>query len=252
MMKNITICLVYFRSLSLANLQAALYTLSKQDFSRVNSIAVFDNNTGDSYREILGVINEFYFPVPVVFSTDKHGNKDRTHAWSTNKAVCHVETSWVLMTRADYLLAFDVVEKFVKERDRHHQDWDGFITGYGSHLSLDIKACDQEDWRERGPVTLPGTWYTYTDVDTGVWLARRDAFDRVGGLDERLTAWGHAQTHFQWKLYQTGTEFVQIPEVLFFHPDHGGEKDLDLAHRQLAELGVDLREMWSRSREKVY
>ncbi len=252
MMHDITLCLVYFRSLTLANLRAALYTLTKQNLSRVASIEIIDNNTDDPYRELLGVMNEFNFAVPVVLNTYKHGEPTRTHAWSTNYIVGKALTPWVLVTRADYLLAFDAVGKFVHEKEARGDNWNGFVTGYGSHLGLNITACEETSWREHGPQIIGGTVYNYTKIDTGVWLGRRDAFERVGGLDERLTAWGHAQTHFQWKLHRDGTEFVQIPEVLFFHPDHGGEKDLDLAHRQLAGLGVDLHEMWTRYEGTMY
>lgn len=75
---------------------------------------------------------------------------------------------------------------------------------------------------------------------------RKSAWKAVGGMNESLTAWGHAQTDFQYRLWKSGVEFVRIPEVLFWHPAHGGEKDIDLAHRQLAASGGDLKMMWTR------
>lgn len=213
----------------------------------MQSIQLLDNNTDDSRHEIQAVINEFSFPVPLVFHTYKHKDPSRTHVWSMNYIVHQAQTSWVFVTRADYLLAFNTLERFSAECDQRSHDWNGFVTGWGSHVYLDIEQCEQKLWRQHGPNVLPcGELYKYTEVDTGVWLGRRDAFHNVGGLDERLTAWGHAQTHFQWKLHRSGVEFVQIQDVLFYHPHHGGDKDLDLAHRQIAEIGVDLKQMWER------
>jgi GT2 family glycosyltransferase len=87
---------------------------------------------------------------------------------------------------------------------------------------------------------------TYTVIDSGVWMARRAAFWHVGGLDEALAAWGHAQTHFQWKLHTSGVEFVRIPEILFYHPLHAAERDIALAHEQLRGIGIDIHKMWER------
>jgi hypothetical protein len=243
----ITICFVYFRNLTLANLEAALYSVRRQDFSLVESLVFVDNNTDDAIESICSVISRFCFPVPVYFHSFKHGNPTKTHAWSTNKTVHDVKTPWVFFTRADYLLEKDTLLKFSRLADG-----DVFITGNGNHLDIDIARCERLGWREELRI-LGGTPYDYTPIDTGVWLTRKDAFDRVGGLDEGLTAWGHAQTHFQWKLHKTGTQFLRIPEVLFYHPQHGGEKDLALANQQVAALGINLREMWARYEgPKVY
>jgi GT2 family glycosyltransferase len=77
-------------------------------------------------------------------------------------------------------------------------------------------------------------------------MARRGTYDRIGGFDERLSAWGHAQTEFQYRMHRGGVEFVRLPETLFYHPGHGGDKDMGLANQQLAEVGTDLKVMWAR------
>jgi GT2 family glycosyltransferase len=237
----ITICFVYFRSLTLAHLAAALYSLRRQDLSCVEKILVIDNSTADSQEQIEAVLHSLSFPIPVSLRSYKHEDPTKTHAWSTNIAVRAVETPWVFFCRADYLLSFDVVERFNAEREC------GFVTSHGSHLSVGLDYCELLQWRKDANVLRGhGVHYDYTDIDTGVWLARCEDFERVGGLDERLVAWGHAQTHFQWKLYQSGVRFRCIPEVLFYHMQHGGEKDLPLANQQLAGLGVTVQDMWAR------
>jgi len=245
-MKNLTICLTYFRSLSLANLAASLFSVRQQEMDRVNSVVIVDNNTDDSIRDVLEVINAADLHVPVDFSSFKHKDTAKAQAWSTNVTVRRAQTTWVFYTRADYLLNFDIVRKFLAIVDSKPDTWEGFLVSHGCHLGNSIAECEATTWRESGPRVLHGVEYDYTEIDSGVWMARRETFDRIGGFDERLSAWGHAQTEFQHRMFTAGVEFVRVPEVLFFHPAHGGEKDIEVGHRQLRDLGLDIREMWER------
>lgn len=244
----ITICLTYFRSLTLANLRAALYSVRWQDLSRVERIVVVDNNTEDSTREIERVVDELEWPVSVKLLTCKHEDPNRTHSWSTNLAVSRVKTPWVLFTRADYLLDSDIVARFAAVVDQEPSR-ESFITARGFHLEAGIDVVELTDWRRAGVgelYVLPGALIDYTQIDSGVWMARKATFDRVEGLDESLTAWGHAQTHFQHKVFEAGVEFVQVPEVLFYHPRHSAMRDLGLAHQQLRDHGIDIKQLWKR------
>lgn len=242
----ITVCLTYFRSLTLANLAAALYSVSRQDLSRVAQILVVDNDTADSPAAIRAVMDEAELSVPSRLLSIKHGDPNRTHAWSTNVAVRNTFTPWIFFTRADYLLDFSILTEFLEELDDRGPSWHGFLTANGCHLGADIAACEQSLWRAHGPGLFSGMHFDYTEIDAGVWMARRETFDRVGGLDEHLTAWGHAQTLFQHRLHESGVEFVRIPRTLFYHPHHAASRDLALAHQQLAARGVDLRALWAR------
>jgi GT2 family glycosyltransferase len=143
-------------------------------------------------------------------------------------------------------LDFDIVAKFLAVIDSKPASWEGFITSNGCHLGHDIAACEATTWREAGPSVLHGVEYDYTSLDSGVWMARRQTYERVGGFDESLFAWGHAQTEFQYRVYTAGVEFVRVPEVLFYHPQHSAERDMDLAHQQLRERGLDIRKLWER------
>jgi hypothetical protein len=250
MQRPITICFTYFRGLTPANLAAALYSVSRQDLSLVDSVVVVDNNTQDLVGHIQSVIDAQNLPVPVRLFSYKHGDDTRAQSWSTNVTVRHAETPWVFYTRADYLLDFNILAKFVRVLDAHPAAWDGFVVSNGCFLSSNIDDCEKTNWRATGPSLFTGVVYDYTVVDSGVWMARREMFDRVGGFDETLSAWGHAQTLFQYAVYQSGTEFVRVPEVLHWHVWHGGLRDIDVAHRQLLEhKGIDyegLKKMWSR------
>lgn len=245
----ITICFTYFRSLALANLAAALYSLRRQDLANVEAIVVLDNNTDDLMPSMQAIVDGLAFPIPVHLMSHKHGDHAKTHSWSTNTVLREAVAPWVFFSRADYILDFDAVKRFSDVVRSKSGDWDGFVTGNVYHLNADVGVCEMTRWREAGPrelLSLPGAEASYTVIDAGVWMARKATFDRVGGLDEGLTAWGHAQTHFQHKLFKAGVEFVRIPEPMFYHPQHSAPRDLDLAHRQLGERGISLHDLWSR------
>lgn len=245
----ITICMTYFVSLTLVNLSAALYSLRQQKFDRVKEIIVIDNNTRSGWEEIHQIIEEFKFPVPVRLLSFDHENPERTHSWSTNMAVRHAVTPWIFFSRADYVLDFDIVDKFMQVVDAKPEGWKGFVSSHVYHLHVDIGACNQLSWRLDGPKIfrrLPGVENDYMYIDAGVWLCRRDSFHSVSGLEESLSAWGHAQTHFQHKLYEAGVEFVTLQDTLFYHPQHAAPRDLAVANEQLAAQGIDLRKMWQR------
>jgi len=245
-MKNVTICLVYFRSLTLSNLEAALYSVRQQDMTRVNSVVVIDNNTDDSIKSIQHLIERTDFHVPVYFSSFKHKDSSKTHAWSTNAAVERVETSWIFFTRADYLLEFDAVEKCVAAISHENQ----FIVGGYYDVGLDVHRCEQLSWRRDGPTVLRphGREFDHVMIDSGVWLTSREVFNRVGGMDESMTVWGHAQTVFQHKIHQAGVEFVRVPSIVFYHTAHGYEvpRDHGAATLQLESMGLNIRELWAR------
>lgn len=241
-MRNITICLTYFKSLTLANLDAALHSVRQQDLSQVKELIVVDNDTQDDEVSILDVVESFGFPIPKRVLSFKHGDAGKTHAWSTNRAVQEVTTDLLFFTRADYLLRFDALEKMLEAKGA----LPAFATGDGCHLHQDIARCEETAWRDAGPQIFHGTNYDYTLIDTGVWLAPKQAVDAIGGLDESLSAWGHAQTDFQHRLYCAGTPFVKAAETLFWHPLHAAPRDIDLAHAQLAQKGSNLQAMWSR------
>lgn len=239
----ITICLTYFRSLTLANLAAALYSVRWQDLSYVAEVVIIDNNTDDSVADIYRLLDIFQFPVRVRLISHKHGDPLKTHSWSMNTALSEVMTPLVLCTRADYIIDASLTRKsYACDAD--------FVVAKGYHLSDDVGICEGKTrWRQEGAgrlLDLPGTVIDYTLIDSGVFFARTEKVLSVGGFDEGLTAWGHAQTEFQHRLALAGARFHCIPEVLFYHPLHAGERDIDLAHAQLRAKGIEIKDLWKR------
>lgn len=255
----ITVCFTHFKSLRLVNLEAALYSLRRQDTSQVESIVIVDNNSDDTLEDILTCVESFKFDVPVNLHSFKHDDPNKTHPWSTNFAVGRATTPWIFFTRSDYILDFNIIRDFTQRAASINPEWvdswNGFVTANVYHLSVDVGVVNTLAWREawNSIRQLPGTESDYTCIDAGVWMARRSAFNAVEGLDESLSAWGHAQTHFQYKLFEAGVQFERIPMALFFHPQHAGHRDIEIAHQQLRDRGVNLRDMWSRYEgAKVY
>lgn len=242
----ITICLTYFRSLELANLRAALYSVRRQNLSQVEEIIVVDNNTNDSVEDIRSVVRELDFPVRVSIFSYKHGDPTKTHPWSVNRAVEAVETDWFILTRADYLLDFNAVERFLEVPQVENR----FIVGGYYDVGMDVYRCDLTPWKEAGPVVLQsyGREWDHVTIDAGVWMTSTDVFHKIGGMRESLYAWGHAQTVFQFELHRAGVECVRIPHVVFYHTAHGYEtpRNHTVARQQLEMAGFNLIEMWSR------
>lgn len=241
----ITLCCTTFAGMSLLSLDAALYSLRRQDFSRVGAVIVFDNNSPVPEADVAAVVRDHNFPVPTSVRSVKHDDDNKTHAWSTNQVVFAAQTPWVFVTRADYLLEFSAVRRF-SDVALKTPTTPRFVTSYAAWLQDDIAACDVTAWRHVGPAALGGMVVDHSAIDAGVWMFDRGMFRRIGGLDEQLSAWGHAQTEFQHRVYKAGVPFTCLSDVLFVHPRHAAERDIDLAHRQLAARGVDLKEMWER------
>lgn len=244
----VTICLTYFRSLTLANLEAALYSVSQQDLQFVDRLIVVDNNTEDPLEDIEKAIDGCNLELPVKLISCKHGDPQRTHSWSANRAIAEVETPWVLFTRADYLLDFSLVHHFVSFARQRPDTWNGFITSNVYHLHVPIAECEKTNWRSNVAelLQLSGVQEDYAAIDSGVWMARKRTVLQAGGFDERLSAWGHAQTLFQHNVAAIGTEFIVIPSPLFYHPAHGGEKDITRAHAELVAAGYNIKTLWAR------
>lgn len=245
-----TVAMTYFKSLTLDHLRAALHSVRKQAFlHQAAELVLVDNDTADTQPEIAAAINEQQFDIPTRLLSYKHGDPTRTHSWSANMAVRAAKTNWVFFTRADYLLDPGLLAQSLQVAAGKSKGWDGFVTGDCKWLHQGIDAVEATNWRTHGAGALgllPGVPVAHSLIDTGVFLVTRAAFEKVGGLDEQLTAWGHAQTHFQWKLQRAGTEMVRIPVVLYYHPQHGAPRDLALANAQLAQHGIDIKELWAR------
>jgi hypothetical protein len=239
-MKDITICMTYFKSLTLDNLAVALASVRQQDLSRVAKLVLVDNDTADTPESISAGVNALNFPMPVKLQSYKHGYATLTHAWSTNAAVQEVDTPFIFFTRADYVLEPSLLAKLTPVVTGKAPC---FATSHGSHLPYGVEEYQKRGWQQ---AVADGSPFDYTAIDAGVWMLPAYAFRLVGGLDQMLTAWGHAQTEFQHRLHLRGIIFSVVPEVLFVHPWHAAPRDIVVAHAQLTANGIDVRDMWKR------
>jgi len=242
---KIDIGFIYFRTLTLDHLDAAWFSLSQQDLSRVGRVLFLDNNTNDAPAHIHQVLDRYPLPVPVAFESDKHGDPHRTHSWSVNHLARTVSAPLFFFTRADYILDADCLHQFYDERIGAEQP--SFVTSFAYHMAYDDRGDQRIDafrdievhrWRERGAAVLldevNGWRVDSSHLDAGVWLLDISEFNRAGGLNEQLSAWGYQQTVFQKTLRDQGTPVRCLPQFLYFHQHHAAPRSYDLARAELA------------------
>lgn len=247
----IDIAFIFFRTLRLEHLDAAWYSLSRQDFTGVQSVQFLDNNTEYTEAEIEAVLVRYPLPVPLVIHYAKHGDPTKTQSWSCNKAVSLCSADWVFLMRADFLIDDDCLARFVESRDLFSMmSGDrSFVTswcqqmGYDDALSntdaLAAYTLPDAPWRTdpkglKGLVgTVPSHMFQSTDKDAGVWLIKRELVSEVGGLNERMSSWGYQQQVFQRALMRAGVQIIVIPDYLFHHQHHYAVRDFEQAAREL-------------------
>lgn len=246
----IDIAFIFFRTLQLEHLDAAWYTLCRQDFTDVGRVHFIDNNTEYDIGAIIDVLHRHRPRVPVSMHMQKHGDLTRTQSWSCNFAGQKATADWLFLTRADFLLDDDCLARFKAERDARGEAWRGFVTswchqmGYDASLSntdaLAPHSLPDAAWRTdpkgtKGLVgTVPACYFQATDKDAGVWLLKRELMAEAGGLNERMVSWGYQQQAFQRALGRIGTEITQIPEYLFHHQHHWAPRDFAQAAAESA------------------
>lgn len=248
--RDVTICFVHFRTTELIHLDAAWYSLSKQDFTNVNCVVFLDNNTLHDHESIQEVLYRYPLPVPLILCFAKHGDLTKTHSWSVN-TVCNLAPGpYILFLRTDYILAFDALEKLYKEAQKlHARGKRPFVTshcfqmGYDANLSNtdDVVDIEKYGWREKGmSALLCHPWYvpfTNTDKDAGVWFTSFILLSDAGWMNEKLVSWGYQQSVFQRKLKSAGGYIVSLAEYLFAHQHHYAPRDFKQAEAEYNAYG---------------
>jgi hypothetical protein len=247
----IDICFVHFRTLNLEHLDAAWYSLSKQDFSGVRNVFFLDNNTEYSPDSILSVLYRYPLPCPLWLNFHKHGLSDRTQSWSVN-TVCKAALSpWVFFTRTDYILAFDCLSKLWERAEGlTAQGLRCFLSGWCWQMAYDREArnidaqvdIEQYNWRELGMEALLRHPYAFrfheTDQDAGVWLTKKENLARAGWMNEGMVSWGFQQSTFQRALRnQAAVHCEAIQDYLFAHQHHYAERDFGKASQEYLNHG---------------
>lgn len=251
MTRDVSVCFVYFKTLALQHLDAAWYSLSKQDFSQVNHVYFLDNNTDDDLFAIQEVLNRYPLPVPVIFCSDKHGRSDRTQSWSVNRVCQMAQGPIIFFTRADYILAFDALALMVdRVRNSLAFDFKPFVSGWCWQMAYDREAAnlnefvdvEQYGWREGGMAALMQHPYAFrfheTDRDAGVWCTLKAYLAEAGWMNEKLTSWGYQQSSFQTDLQRAGVRCEAIQDYLFAHQHHWAPRDFTKANEEYARFGA--------------
>lgn len=246
----IDLAFIFFRTLRLEHLDAAWYTLARQDFTDVGRVLFIDNNTAYAAEEIERVLNRYPIPVPRILCWQKHGDSSRTQSWSCNYAARTATADWLFLTRADFLLNYECLTLLRAERDSAPHDR-VFITSWCHQMAYDNQLSNTDalapysepgaPWRTdplgpRGLIgNVPGLFFQDTHVDAGVWLIKRSLVAEAGGLNEKMVSWGFQQQAFQRKLaYSLGVDIRVIPDYLFHHQHHAAPRDFYKANAELS------------------
>lgn len=248
-----SICFVFFRGMNLAHLDAAWYSVCRQDMLHVGEIYVLDNNTDYSEAEIRAVLARYPTRVPVIVESVKHNDPTRTQSWSVNRVCQGAAGQWIFFTRADYILAFDALARMRAEiLDRPTWDQRRFVSGWCWQMAYDREArnidanidIEQYGWRERGMPALLEHPYAFrfheTDQDAGVWFTAKGYLSEAGWMNEKLTSWGYQQSTFQRALRRIGITCSAVQDYLFAHQHHYAERDFDQARREYDQFGEGL------------
>lgn len=248
---NVDVCFVHFRTLNLLHLDAAWFSLSKQDFSLVNCVFFLDNNTPDSVESILEVLDRHPIPVPLYFCSDKHGNLNRTQSWSVNRVCKAAFGPWIFFTRSDYILSFDCMSRMMAASyPTLSTGGKPFVSGWCWQMAYDREAknidahvdIEQYGWREEGMPALLQHPYAFrfheTDQDAGVWLTKKEYLEKVGWMNEGLISWGYQQSEFQRLLRnRVGVSCISVLDYLFAHQHHYADRNFDRASLEWQKHG---------------
>jgi glycosyltransferase involved in cell wall biosynthesis len=250
--QDTTICFVFFKGLNLTHLDAALYSLSKQDMSRVNDIHFLNNDTEFTPEQVEEVAHRYFNSEQIGFShIYHHGDPNKTHSWSVNTVVKIAQGPFIFFTRADYILAFDCLERLRAQADSMLDiALKPFVSGWCWQMAYDREArnieanvdLEQYNWRELGMPGLLNHPYAFrfheTDQDAGVWLTSKEYIQQVGGMNEKMSSWGYQQSTFQRVLRNhLNVTCFAIPDYLFAHQHHYVPRDFEKAQREYNEFG---------------
>lgn len=250
--RSISICFVHFRSLNLTHLDAAWYSLSKQDLTDVNGVWFLDNNTDDSVQAINEVLFQYPFwkPGTLHFESNKHGDPSKTQSWSVNRVCQRAAGPWIFFTRSDYILAFDCLARMRDEiLKRPTWDWRRFVSGWCWQMAYDREAqnidanvdIEQYGWRENGMPALLQHPYAFrfheTELDAGVWFTNKSHLEEAGWMNEKMSSWGYQQSTFQRIMRSYGIQCSAVQDYLFAHQHHYAVRDFSKAKEEYVRYG---------------
>lgn len=247
---------VFFRTTDLYHLDAAWFTLARQNFTHVERVIFINNNTQFDTLEIEHVLSRYRLPVRLDIHHELHRDSKKTHSWSVNRFIELSSTPWIFFARSDYLLNYDLLTEFWKEKERRQQlnpTWRGLITSYCHQMGYDSGLSNTDalapyslpgaEWRMmlEGPKFLfgkvPANYFESSGVDAGVFLTQRMNFTEIGGMNENLVNWGFNQQEAQGLMQGRGVEMVALKEYLYHHQHHYAPRDFQVAnseHEQFA------------------
>lgn len=249
----ISIGVIHFATCGAEHLRRSLESVRHQLVGfvagTVSEILIYDNNSGTAPVEIEEVIDDVLgdcgVTVKVVF--DFHGDPNKTHPYSVNQTIALLTGPWIFLTRSDYILAPDALEKMWQSaRALEFDGYKPFVSGWCYQAAYNRQEKPYPPYNIEGlsfwdlihPAKVVGHTFTETDQDAGVWLSKKEYWEACP-LNEQLSAWGYSQSTWQRRLRnEHGIEMYAFPRELFFHQQHGDwARDHELARQQYEMFG---------------
>lgn len=261
---QISIGLIHFPTCSIENFRLSLTSLLAQEFdpygllagwANVKEILIYDNCSGTAPDAIHRVVNEVCEVLAVRpetrgkirYAFDMHLDPAKTHPYSLNSTLDQLAGPALCITRSDYILHPQALSKLAtRAQEAVNAGQMPFVSAWCHQAAYDrqeqpyppyvVPPWPTQTWYDL-MAFAPGHVFTETDQDAGVWLSLKGV---LGGcrLNEHLSAWGYAQSTWQRELKSRGATMIAVPEVLFFHQQHGDwARDHALARAQYDQFG---------------
>ncbi len=206
---------------SLANLDKLLPALAMLRFDGLEvSLAFFDNSPGSGARDRV-TRHELPFPVEFLDSGTANIGFGRAHNMLARRTF--PDSNFRLLLNPDTIVFDDVLVRLVSSARQRP----------GAAL-VEAAQFPVEHQKAFDPITGHTDWCCATCL-----LVRSDAFQRLGGFDERLFLYCE-DVDLSWRAWLAGYECVYVPEARCVHisqeDDIGKDRSAEIFHMELGNL----------------
>jgi len=240
--KDLSIIIVNWNTceLLLQCLQSLYETIRNLNFE----IFVVDNASADRSVEM---VRRLFPEVRLIQNTDNVG-----FVRANNQAIEHCRGRYILLLNSDTRVLSGAIEESVRFMDKHptagitgtrllnsdgsfQASYSPFPTLWREFLILSGlgRWLIQPNFPSRGPQTERGPQQIKGYIEGAYLMARHQAIDQIGGLDERIFMYAE-DVDWCYRFHQTGWEIWYLPQAPIIH--YGGQSSKQLQGRMEAEL----------------
>lgn len=240
--KDLSIIIVNWNTCEL--LAQCLHSLYKTIQNLYFEIFVVDNASSDRSIEM---VRRLFTEVRLIENTDNVG-----FVRANNQAIDRCNGRYVLLLNSDTKVLSGSIEEMVRFMDKHpsagaagarllnpdgsfQASYSPFPTLWQEILILSTlgRCLIRPSFPSYGPQTETGAQRIRGYVEGACIIARHEAIDKVGGLDERIFMYAE-DVDWCYRLYMAGWEVWYLPQATIIH--HGGQSSKQLQKQMEAEL----------------